>query len=295
MTAASPLSFDSTATPHPLYPHLFAPLDLGFSTLRNRVLMGSMHTGLEDKAARLPASWPPTSPSAPRRRRPDRHRRLLAEHRGWLKPFGGTLRWPWEVRKHRQVTRRGARRRRQDLPADPACRPLRLPARCTVAPSQAQGADQSVHAARAVGRRASSARSAPSSAPRQLARDGRLRRRRGDGLRGLLHQPVPVAAHQPAQRRLGRRRRTTACASRSRSCAASARPCGPDFIIIYRLSMLDLVDGGAGLGRGGAAGQGGRSGRRHHHQHRHRLARGAHADHRHVGAARRVRLRHRAS
>ena len=31
------------------YPHLFAPLDLGFTTLRNRVLMGSMHTGLEER------------------------------------------------------------------------------------------------------------------------------------------------------------------------------------------------------------------------------------------------------
>jgi 2,4-dienoyl-CoA reductase (NADPH2) len=30
------------------YPHLLAPLDLGFTRLRNRVLMGSMHTGLED-------------------------------------------------------------------------------------------------------------------------------------------------------------------------------------------------------------------------------------------------------
>jgi 2,4-dienoyl-CoA reductase (NADPH2) len=30
------------------YPNLFAPLDLGFTRLKNRVLMGSMHTGLED-------------------------------------------------------------------------------------------------------------------------------------------------------------------------------------------------------------------------------------------------------
>ncbi|OAT48815.1 2,4-dienoyl-CoA reductase [Proteus hauseri ATCC 700826] len=30
------------------YPHLFAPLDLGFTVLKNRVLMGSMHTGLEE-------------------------------------------------------------------------------------------------------------------------------------------------------------------------------------------------------------------------------------------------------
>ena len=36
------------------YPHLFRPLDLGFTTLRNRVLMGSMHTGLEDRASDFP-------------------------------------------------------------------------------------------------------------------------------------------------------------------------------------------------------------------------------------------------
>ncbi|HEY8017550.1 MAG TPA: FAD-dependent oxidoreductase, partial [Dongiaceae bacterium] len=30
------------------YPHLLAPLDLGFTKLKNRVLMGSMHTGLEE-------------------------------------------------------------------------------------------------------------------------------------------------------------------------------------------------------------------------------------------------------
>jgi 2,4-dienoyl-CoA reductase (NADPH2) len=36
-----------TAAPFP-YPHLFRPLDLGFVILKNRVLMGSMHTGLEE-------------------------------------------------------------------------------------------------------------------------------------------------------------------------------------------------------------------------------------------------------
>ena len=30
------------------YPNLLSPLDLGFTTLKNRVLMGSMHTGLEE-------------------------------------------------------------------------------------------------------------------------------------------------------------------------------------------------------------------------------------------------------
>ncbi|MCW8108332.1 NADPH-dependent 2,4-dienoyl-CoA reductase [Alteromonas ponticola] len=40
MTSSSPM--------HPRYPHLFQPLDLGFTQLKNRVLMGSMHTGLEE-------------------------------------------------------------------------------------------------------------------------------------------------------------------------------------------------------------------------------------------------------
>ncbi|RXJ73601.1 NADPH-dependent 2,4-dienoyl-CoA reductase [Veronia nyctiphanis] len=35
------------------YPHLLAPLDLGFTQLKNRVLMGSMHTGLEEKKGGL--------------------------------------------------------------------------------------------------------------------------------------------------------------------------------------------------------------------------------------------------
>ena len=31
------------------YPHIFEPLDLGFTTIENRILMGSMHTGLEEE------------------------------------------------------------------------------------------------------------------------------------------------------------------------------------------------------------------------------------------------------
>ncbi|MCG6495794.1 NADPH-dependent 2,4-dienoyl-CoA reductase [Kitasatospora sp. A2-31] len=36
------------STPPPPYPHLLSPLDLGFTTLPNRVIMGSMHVGLEE-------------------------------------------------------------------------------------------------------------------------------------------------------------------------------------------------------------------------------------------------------
>ncbi|MCM2338279.1 MAG: NADPH-dependent 2,4-dienoyl-CoA reductase, partial [Lysobacter sp.] len=86
------------------YPHLFRPLDLGFCTLPNRVLMGSMHTGLEDRARDFPrlaayfgeraaggVGLIVTGGFAP-------------NIEGWLKPMGGKLGWSWEVGKHRQVT-----------------------------------------------------------------------------------------------------------------------------------------------------------------------------------------------
>ena len=86
------------------YPHLLAPLDLGFVTLPNRVLMGSMHTGLEDHArdfdklatyfaerARGGVGLMVTGGFAPN----------IA---GWLKPFAGRLSMPWHVARHRKVT-----------------------------------------------------------------------------------------------------------------------------------------------------------------------------------------------
>ena len=46
------------------YPHLLEPITIGDLTLRNRVVMGSMHTGLEDTPGTCPSSRR-TSPSAP--------------------------------------------------------------------------------------------------------------------------------------------------------------------------------------------------------------------------------------
>ncbi len=48
-TARPVTSPDGTPPGASLYPHLLAPLDLGHVSLRNRVLMGSMHTGLEER------------------------------------------------------------------------------------------------------------------------------------------------------------------------------------------------------------------------------------------------------
>jgi len=94
-----------TSAAHRHYPHLLAPLDLGFVTLPNRVLMGSMHTGLEDHARdydKLAAYFA------------ERARGgvglmvtggLSPNIAGWLKPFGGRLSMPWHVARHRKVTR----------------------------------------------------------------------------------------------------------------------------------------------------------------------------------------------
>jgi 2,4-dienoyl-CoA reductase (NADPH2) len=79
-------------------------LDLGFTTLRNRVVMGSMHTGLEDRARdtdRLAAYFAErarggvgliiTGGYAPNRT-------------GWLLPFAAQLVSSSEARRHRRIT-----------------------------------------------------------------------------------------------------------------------------------------------------------------------------------------------
>ncbi|UNB54283.1 NADPH-dependent 2,4-dienoyl-CoA reductase [Mycolicibacterium sp. YH-1] len=86
------------------YPNLLSPLDLGFTTLRNRVVMGSMHTGLEDRARdidRLAAYFAErarggvgliiTGGYAPNRT-------------GWLLPFAAQMLSSSDARRHRSVT-----------------------------------------------------------------------------------------------------------------------------------------------------------------------------------------------
>ena len=86
------------------YPHLLAPLDLGFTTLRNRVLMGSMHTGLEDRASNFPrlaayfaerarggVGLMVTGGFAP-------------NIEGWLLPFASRLASHSAARSHRTIT-----------------------------------------------------------------------------------------------------------------------------------------------------------------------------------------------
>ena len=92
------------STSHPQYPHLLAPLDLGHVVLKNRVLMGSMHVGLEEgffslkklgayfaRRAEGGVGLMVTGGVAPNRA-------------GWAKPFAARLSNGFEVRKHRLVT-----------------------------------------------------------------------------------------------------------------------------------------------------------------------------------------------
>ena len=87
------------------YPHLFAPLDLGFTTLRNRVLMGSMHTGLEDRSRDFPKLAAYFAERAAGGVGLIITGGFSPNLVGWLKPFGSKLSWPWEVAPHRQVVR----------------------------------------------------------------------------------------------------------------------------------------------------------------------------------------------
>ena len=86
------------------YPHLLEPLDLGHTTLRNRVIMGSMHTGLEDRAKHLPElaayfaerAKGGVALSVTGGYAPNRH--------GWLLPFGSLMTSKKLADKHRLVT-----------------------------------------------------------------------------------------------------------------------------------------------------------------------------------------------
>jgi 2,4-dienoyl-CoA reductase (NADPH2) len=86
------------------YGRLFAPLDLGFTRLPNRIVMGSMHTGLEDRAR----DFPKLAAYFAARARGGAGLLVsggIAPNRAaWAKPFAGKLSHPREVARHQLVT-----------------------------------------------------------------------------------------------------------------------------------------------------------------------------------------------
>jgi len=224
------------------YPHLLAPLDLGFTTLKNRVLMGSMHTGLEDgrkhfermavffaERARGEAGLIVTGGFAP-------------NIEGWAKPFAGTLATSGAARRHKIVTdavhAEGGKIALQILHTgrygySPLC----------VAPSRIQS-PISPFTPREL---------SPRGIERQIRafiRCARLAREAGyDGVEVMgsegyfINQFLVEHTNQRTDAWGGsyenRMRLPLEILSRMREAV------GPDFIIIYRLSMLDLVPNGS--------------------------------------------------
>ena len=232
------------------YPHLLAPLDLGHVTLPNRVLMGSMHTGLEETGdwnrvaafyaarARGGVGLMVTGGMAP-------------NSEGGVFPGAAGL---FTRRGHRQPPtchRPRPCRRRADRDADPPCRPLRLRHRLRGALAR------------------SSRRSRPSR-PRELDEAGiekqiadiataaaRAREAGYDGVEvmgseGYFLNQFLVTPHQQARPTAGAAPTRTGCACRSRWCAACRAAVGrrlhPDLPLSHdrpRARRLHLGRGGA--------------------------------------------------
>ena len=223
------------------YPQLFRPLDLGFTTVRNRLLMGSMHTGLEDRAADFPRLAAYFAERAAGGVGMIVTGGFAPNVEGWLKPFAGRLSQPWHVRRHRQVTAavhaHDAKLCLQLLHAGRyAYHPLSVSASGVKAPINPftpralspRGIERQV---RAFATAAARAREAGYDGVEVMGSEGYL-----------LNQ---FTAPRTNQRRdawggdaAGRMRFAVEIVRRVREA------CGPDFILIYRLSMLDLVPDG---------------------------------------------------
>ena len=223
------------------YPHLLQPLDLGFTTLKNRVLMGSMHTGLEDgdqfdklaayfaERARGGVGLMVTGGFAPN----------IA---GWTKPFAGRLTTSSHARKHKVVTDAvhadGGKIALQILHTGRygyhpfLVAPSRIKSPITPFTPWALSARGVERQIRAFVRCA------------QLAREAGYDGVEIMGSEGYLINQFLVAATNQRDDQWGgdyanRMRFAVEIVQRTREAV------GPDFILIYRLSMIDLVPDGS--------------------------------------------------
>ena len=231
-----------TGSGPPPYPHLFAPLDLGFTTLRNRVLMGSMHTGLEDRARDFPQLAAYFAERAAGGVGLIVTGGFAPNIEGWLKPFAGRMSWPWHVRRHRLVTSavhaHDAKICLQLLHAGRyAYQPL------SVAPSRLK-APINPFTPRALSARGIERQLAAYATAAKLARDAGY-----DGVELMGSEGYLI--NEFTAPRTNRRDDAWGgdAARRMRFAVEIVRrvreACGPDFILVYRLSLLDLVDGGS--------------------------------------------------
>jgi 2,4-dienoyl-CoA reductase (NADPH2) len=226
------------------FPNLLAPLDLGFVTLRNRVLMGSMHTGLEDRAR----DYPRLAAYFAERARGEAGLivtgGIAPNIVGWAKPFAGKLSWRSEIPRHRQIAdavhREGGHVCMQILhtgryayhPLAVAPSAIRSPiSRFTPRALTARGVEGQI---------------------RDYVRCAVLAREAGyDGVEIMGSEGYFI--NQFLAQRSNRRQDEWGGAFENRSrlaleiVARTRAAVGRDFILIYRLSMLDLVEQGGSL------------------------------------------------
>lgn len=224
-----------------LYPHLLAPLDLGFTTLKNRVIMGSMHTGLEDgrDLSRMAAYF---------RERAEGDVGLIVTGgfapniAGWAKPFAGTLATSGAAKRHRVVTEAvhaaGGKIALQILHTGRyAYHPL------AVAPSRLQSPISPFTpfalSARGVERQIRAFVNCAIKA-REAGYDGvEVMGSEGYFINQFLSQATNLRRDEWGGDYSHRMRLPVEIIGRMREAV------GKDFIIIYRLSMIDLVPGGS--------------------------------------------------
>jgi 2,4-dienoyl-CoA reductase (NADPH2) len=227
---------------HLQYPHLFKPLDLGFTQIKNRVLMGSMHTGLEEERGgfeKLAVYFAEraaggtglmvTGGIAPNRE-------------GWVSPFAAKLTTSGEARKHSIITKAvhdaDGKICMQILHTGRyAYHPL------SVAPSRIK-APITPFTPRALSARGVERTIQDFVRTAQLAREAGYDGVEIMGSEGYLINQFIVAKTNKRSDQWGgsyenRMRFPVEIVARTRKAV------GPDFIIIYRLSMLDLVEGGS--------------------------------------------------
>jgi 2,4-dienoyl-CoA reductase (NADPH2) len=227
--------------PHQLYPNLFKPLNVGPFELPNRIIMGSMHTGLEEgkdsyvkqaaffgERAKGGVGLIITGGISP-------------NFVGRVSPLASQLSWPWQVKHHEKITEAvhayGGRIALQILHAgryayNPFC----------VAPSRIKspisrfkpwalgkfGIKKTIH---------------------DFANTARLAKRaQYDGVEIMgsegyfLHQFTAPRTNKRTDEYGG------SFVNRIRLPLEIVRRvrlvCGPDFLIIYRISLLDLIEGG---------------------------------------------------
>ncbi|MFC5705717.1 oxidoreductase [Aeromonas eucrenophila] len=226
------------------YPTLLTPLDLGFTQLKNRVLMGSMHTGLEEEKGgfdKLAAFYA------------ERARGgvglivtggIAPNLRGRLVPHGSQLSFPWQVAKHKKVTgavhQEGGKIALQILHAGRyAYHPFSLAPSALKAPispfkPRAMSERQIRGTIRDFGATAALAKAAGYDGVEVMGSEGYLinqficerTNQRTDGWGGSADNRMrfPLEIVRAIRERVG-----------------------TDFIIIFRLSMLDLVEKGSSL------------------------------------------------